>query len=249
MATVSQISDDAALETRLFWDKYKRPIIAVAVVLAVAALGYAASLIYLERRAAEAAALVAAAKSPQDYQQVIDRYGGTGPAASAYLLLAEKQRAQKQYAEANATLHKFIDQFPKHELITTAWMGVAANLDSLGKTDEALSTYQRLVAEYPQSFNAPLALLSEVPLLRAKSRTDEARRICETLLSQYRDSILASEAMRELRTLKPPTLAQSAQIPTAKPPTGTNPPPLLARPAELPVSSVAPTAPPPKPKP
>jgi TolA-binding protein len=92
--------------------------------------------------------LLAAAKSPSDFQQVIDRYPGSQPASSAYLLLAEKQRAKKQYAEANTTLHKFIDQFPKHELITTAWMGVAANLDSLGKGDEALSTYQRLVAEY-----------------------------------------------------------------------------------------------------
>ena len=79
---------------------------------------------------------------------MIDRYPGSGPAASAYLLLGAQQRAKKNYAEANTTLHKFIDQYPKHELITTAWMGVAANLESLGKNDEALSTYQRLATEY-----------------------------------------------------------------------------------------------------
>ena len=69
-------------------------------------------------------------------------------------------------------------------------MGVAANLESLGKNDEALSTYQRLATEYPQSFNAPLALLAEVPLMKAKNRNDEARRVCETIISQYRDSIV-----------------------------------------------------------
>jgi Uncharacterized protein conserved in bacteria len=122
-------------------------------------------------------ALLTAARSPEQYQQVINRYPGSGPAASACLLLAAEQRAKKNYTEANATLHKFIDQFPKHDLITTAWMGVAANLESLGKNDEALSTYQRLASEYPQSFNAPLALLAQVPLMKAKNRNDEARRV------------------------------------------------------------------------
>src|SRR5436190_11438701 len=188
MATASQITNDAALESHLLWDQYKNTIIAVVAVLLLGAIGYAGFQFYHARRAADASALLAAAKSPQDYQQVIDRFPGSGPAASAYLLLGAQQRAQKNYAEANTTLHKFIDQFPKNELITTAWMGVAANMESLGKNDVALSTYQRLVAEYPQSFNAPLAMLSEVPLLKAKNRTEEARRLCETLLTQYRDS-------------------------------------------------------------
>ena len=210
MATVSQITADPALETHLFWDQYKTTIIAVVVVLVLGGLGYAGYELYNVRRAADASALLAGAKSAQDYQQVLERYPGSGPAASAYLLLAAQQRAKKNYAEANATLHKFIDQFPKHELITTAWMGVAANLESLGKNDEALSTYQRLATEYPQSFNAPLALLAEVPFLKAKNRNDEARRVCETVMTQYRDSIVASEAMRELTSL--PKAAAPAQV-------------------------------------
>ena len=112
------------------------------------------------------------------------------------MLAPEQQRAKKQFADANTTLHQFIDKFPKHELITTAWMGVAANLESLGKTDEALSTYQRLATEYPQSFNAPLALLAEIPLLKAKNRTEEARRVCETIISQYRDSIVDERSVQ-----------------------------------------------------
>jgi TolA-binding protein len=224
MATVSQITADPALETNFFWDHYKATIITVVVVLMLGALGYLGFQLYGARRAADATALLAAAKSPQEYQQVIDRYPGGAPAASAYLLLATQQRTKQNYAEANTTLRTFIDQFPKHELITSAWMGVAANLESLGKNDEALSTYQRLATEYPQSFNAPLAMLAEVPFLKAKNRFDEARRICETLLTQYRDSIVANEAMRELTSLpKPaatapmPVLSQ-APIPMARPP-------------------------------
>ncbi len=201
MATVSQLSSDPALETSLFWEQYKVPIIALALALVLGGLGFAIYEFHEQRQTAAAAALLSSATTPEDFQQVIDRYAGSGPAASAYLLLAEQQHAKKNYADANVTLHKFIDQFPKHELITTAWMGVAANLDSLGKSGEALSTYQRLVAEYPQSFNAPLALLAEVPLLKASNKIEEARRACESIISQYRDSVVMSEAIRELQKL------------------------------------------------
>lgn len=201
MATVSQISQDPALETTLFWDQYKLPIIAIVVVLLLGGLGFAGYEFYQQKQAKAAAALLAGAKAPQDFQQVIAKYPGSGPAASAVLLLANAQRGEKKFADANATLHKFVEQFPKHELVTTAWMGIAANLESLGKSDEALSTYQRLVTEYPQSFNAPLALLSQVPLLKAKGKTDEARRVCETILSQHRESVYMTEALRELQKL------------------------------------------------
>ncbi len=225
MATVSQITSDPALETSLFWDQYKTTIIAVAAVLVLGGLGYAGYQLYTARRAVDAAALLAAAKSPQDYTQVIERYPGSGPAASAYLLLAAQEREKKKFTEANVTLHKFIDEFPKHELITTAWMGVAGNLESLGKNEEALSTYQRLATEYPQSFNAPLALLAEIPFLKAKGRSDEVRRICETVLTQYRESVVASDAMRELTSLPKPAAppmtipaAPKASIPMERPP-------------------------------
>ena len=218
MATASQLSHDSAIEGSFFWDQYKLPIIAVVAVLVLGGLGFAGFQLYSQKQAANAAALLARAKSPSEFENVIERYPGSGAAASAYLLLASQERAKKDYSAANVTLRKFIDQFPKHELITSAWMGVAANLESLGKGDEALSTYQRLVTEYPQSFNAPLALLSQVPLLKAKGRPDEARRVCETILSQYRDSILLSEALRELQKL-PKAAVQSAPVPASATPT------------------------------
>ena len=52
-------------------------------------------------------------------------------------------------------------------------MGVAANLESLGKNDEALSTYQRLVTEYPQSFNAPSRPRGSTAS-QSKNRNEEA---------------------------------------------------------------------------
>jgi len=110
---------------------------------------------------------------------------------------------------------------------------MAANLESMGKADEALTIYQQVASDYPKGFNAPMALLSQVYILKAKNRNDDARRICETVLTQYRTSFWAGEAMQQLRMLKPVTSS------TAAPPAGPTVPPMLAVPA-----APAPQAPP-----
>jgi TolA-binding protein len=131
-------------------------------------------------------------------------------------LLAEAQRNERKFSEANVTLQVFVDKNPNHELVSSAQMAIAGNLESMGKTDEALSMYQRIATNHPKSFNAPLALFSQVHLFKAKNRIEEARRVCETILTQYGDSFWAREAAQTLGSLKPaatPPPAPSATIP------------------------------------
>jgi TolA-binding protein len=149
-----------------------------------------------------ASALLAECKGAQEYEQLIAHYPNTAAGADAYLLLAEAQRRERKFAEANATLQAFITKNPNHEFVSTARMAMAANLESMGKSDEALSIYQQIASTYPNSFNAPQALLSQVYLLKAKNRSEEARRICETILTQYRTA-LGRRTFQELRLLKP----------------------------------------------
>ena len=141
-------------------------------------------------------------------------------------MLAEAQRKEKKFAEANATLQAFIDKNPNHELVSTAKMAMAANLESMRKNDEALSIYQQIASIYPNSFNAPLALLSQVYLLKSKNQTEEARRVCETILTRYRESFWAGEAAQELRLLKPSASSEPAPTSTI--------PPFLAAPSATP---------------
>jgi TolA-binding protein len=203
--------------------------IAAALTIALLAIvGFAGYRFYSDRRQEVAASSLARAKTIRDYQEVISRYPGTSAGADAYLLLADAQRAEKKFADANATLETFINKYPKHELITTARMAMAANLDSMGKNDEALAMYQQIASGYPKDFNAPLALISRVHLLKAKNRTDEARQTCEMILTQYRDSFWAREAAQELQSLKPSMAMTPTQKPAA-PPTN-QAPPMLVRP-------------------
>jgi len=244
MPTTPTVSRDPALEAHVFWWRFRKEIVAVIIVVLLVLTFFGVYRLYTGRRASTAASLLANARNVSDYEQLIAQYPNTPAAASAYLLLAEKQREEKKFAEANSTLRVFIDKNPNHELVPTAEMAVGANLESMGKNDEAFSTYQRVAAKYPKNFNAPLALISEMSLLKARNRIDEARRVCEELLMKYRmpgdqragaqddrmESFWVGEAARQLRLLKP----SAPPEPTAS----STIPPLLAAP------SAAPAAPP-----
>jgi TolA-binding protein len=232
MPTAPPPSRDPAIETLVFWERFKNEIIGALIVLLLAVIGFTGYRFYSDRQAAAASALLASAKSAQEYQQVITRYPNTPASADAYLLLAEAERGEKRFAEANATLQAFITKNPNHEFVSTARMAMAANLESMGKSDEALSMYQQIASTYPNSFNAPLALLSQVYILKAKNRTEDARRICEAILTQHRTSFWAGEAMQELRLLKPSGPPEAAPASTI--------PPFLSAPAPKPAATIIP---------
>ena len=154
MPTVPPPSRDAVLETRVFWERFKYQIVAGLVILLVALVGFIGYRFYSDRQAATASTLLASAKGAQDYEQLIARYPDTPAGADAYLLLADVQRREGKFAEAHATLQVFVTKNPNHEFVSTARMSMAANLESMGKSDEALSMYQQIASSYPNSFNA-----------------------------------------------------------------------------------------------
>lgn len=238
MPVTKEISSDPALEAHVFWYKYRKELAILLVILVVAIFGVAAYKFYRDRRETTAATLFSAAETTSQYEEIINRYGDTAAAASAYLMLADKLRKQSKYAEANATLVKFLENFPKHALASTARMAIAGNLETMGKEDEALATYQQIASTDAASFNAPSALIAQVHILQDKNRIDDARRICETIMTRYRDSYAAMEAGRLLRTFL--KSAKAATPPTVVPPNL----PGAASASVPPTTRVLPTAPP-----
>lgn len=214
-APTTHPTPDPLMETELFWARHKVPIVFAMAAIIVAAAAYGAYQYRVAQRDTAAAGVLAQAKSAENYHNVIADYPSTPAAASACLLLAAEERKAEKFAEANATLQKFLEKNPKHELVTSAKMAMAANLESLNKTDEALETYRRLAADYPRDFNAPLAMLAEVPILKRTGKADEARKVCETILTQYRESYASTEATQQLRQLKPAEEPQPATPPAS----------------------------------
>jgi TolA-binding protein len=202
----------------VLWTKYRMPIIVGLLAIIIGFAGFGAYRFMSARRDAAAASLLGQAKDIAGYRKVIDEYPNSGAAASAYLLLAAEQRKAQQFAEANTTLQAFISKHPKHELVTTAKMAMAGNVDALGRTDEALEMYRRVAVEHPKSFNAPLALLAQAQLLKQKGQIDQARQACETVMTQYRDGYAAQQATQFLKTLKPAApAAANAAVPSVPP--------------------------------
>lgn len=233
---------DPVLETQVFWDRHKKEVFAALVLALLTVAAWGGYRLYSDRRDATAANLLTAAKTAADFQKVIAQYPGTAAGSSAYLFLAEEQRKEKKFNEANATLQLFVDKNPKHQLKGTARMAMAANLESLGKRDEALTVYQRLAADDPQGFSAPVAMISQVHILKEKNQAEEARRVCETILTKYRDSLVANEATRQLRLLKPATPPEATTSQSLAP--AANVPPLLLRPSDPPAAAPPAAAPP-----
>lgn len=251
MPAATTISRDPTLDAHVFWFRHRREILWGIIIVVAGLLVYGGIWLYSDRREAGAAALLAKGRDASGYQQVISQYENTRAGATAYLLLADARRKDNKFAEANTTLQKFIDTHPKHELLPAARMAMAGNLQSLGRIDEALAMFQRVAADYPKSYEAPLALISQITIFKSKSQNDAARRACETVLTQYRDSIWASEAMQQLRQLKPAATPAPAPGAAGGPSLGSQgaaPPPMLARPpappAAAPSAAGAPTAPP-----
>jgi tetratricopeptide (TPR) repeat protein len=239
MATIT--TPDTALDREVFWERYKKEVMAVLILALLAGAGYGGYKIYSDQRANGAASMLASARTPTDFQKVITEYPGTSAGGSAYLLLADAQKNEKKFTEANTTLETFLDKFPKHELAGTARLAIAGNLEALGKKDEALAAYQRLVAIDPQGFTAPVALYSQIHLFKDKKQIEEARRVCETIMTQYRESRLAADAAYQLRLLKVDGPPASSASPTVAPA-----PPAAAPSAPPPAQSTAPSAVPPK---
>lgn len=238
MATLT--TSEPASDRDVFWDRYKREVMAVLILALVAVAAYGGYKLYSERQAGAAAAQLASAKTAADFQKVIAEYPSTSAGASAYLLLADTQRNEKKFAEANTTLQTFLDKFPKQELNGTARLAMAGNLEAMGKKDDALTAYQRLVAGDPQGYAAPIALYSQIHILKEKKQIAEARKVCETLMTQYRESRLAADAAYQLRLLKvdnPPVVSPAPSV--APPPPG----PVTAAPPAPQSSAAAPPAP------
>lgn len=203
----------------LFWELHKKTILAGlgAVVLALLVWAGWQWNQYRQEQASQAA--FAAATKPEDLENITRDFRGTMSAGNAMLLLAEQQRAAKQYDQSAATLRAFLAQNPKHPLAGTAALSLALTLESQGKTDEAMQTYQEVVARHGGDYVAPMALLAEAALHQRHGQSEEARRLYEKVIADYPKSFFVPEAESQLRAVKREEPTQPAKPEMAAPPT------------------------------
>ena len=88
----------------MFWLRFQKEIAGLLILVLVGIVAWTGYKLYTDKIESAAAAALANARNPEAYQTVIARYPKTPAGASAFLLLAEAQRQQKKFADANTTL-------------------------------------------------------------------------------------------------------------------------------------------------
>src|SRR5262245_65872173 len=96
MPTAPPPSRDVALETRFFWERFKKPILVAAIIVLLAGVVFTGYRFYSDRRATAASAALASANTAQQYEQVIGDYANTAGGGDEYNLLAAAVRREKK---------------------------------------------------------------------------------------------------------------------------------------------------------
>lgn len=241
-------STSFSIEAEAFWIKYKSSILGIAGAFVIGTGVYAISAWNTQRANQAAAEAFAAATTQEQLASFISSHKGLPLAGNAALLLSEKLRAEKKYAESSAALAELARDL-KHPLCAAAHLGIASNLEQQGKLDEALATYRSLVSTDMRGFASPVAWLRIARILKLQGKNEEAKSAYESLQSQFPRSSFANDALVEVQELivktpqVSPTENAAATAPTPTTPAPTTPAPATPAPATPAPTTPAPTTP------
>jgi TolA-binding protein len=185
-----------------FWEEHQSKIILGIVGVLVAVGGYIIFQATKAHKIASAEAALAQANSIEQLQAVVKEHSGTNAAGNAALILGGKLRDQKKYDESIAVLNDFVEKNPTHPLVGGGLLSLGATYEAQGKNTEALQKYQEIGTKYTDSYAAPFALLAQANIERSTGKTADARRTLESIVSGYPESMLAQQAMQEMKMLK-----------------------------------------------
>jgi len=160
---------------------------------------------------AGAAVEVAAEPNAQAFLEVASAYRGTSAAGRALLLAGEALFREGKYAEAKSEFESFSRDYPEHRLGPTAALGVAACLDAMNKTNEALSAYQQVASRFSGAAVVPQAKLEIARIHEAMNEPVQALRLYEEMVRLGPQSAWGSQAAvrRELLLSRHPELART----------------------------------------
>ncbi len=214
--SVPAASDEPVYEIDSFemlWEQHKSKIIGGAIAFVAIVAGVFGYLIVTtsQRHAAESA--FGSAKSPEEYQSVLQQFPTQPVAGSAALLYADALRGEKKYDEASQALDTFIKAQPQHPFAPLAKVAIAENLALAGKTADAEKALAAVSQVDPKSFAAPFALLLEAEMKSTQSNREGALAAYRILSKTYPDSIAArasAPAYQAIEALAPPAAKPAA---------------------------------------
>jgi tetratricopeptide (TPR) repeat protein len=222
----------STFDPEIFWALHKQKILAGAIVLIVVILGGSIYFGLQAIKSQKAEAAYAAADSVEGWQAVIREFPDSIAAGDSYLRIGSKMRENSKYPESDAAYDLFVHLFPKHPMLVTGYMGLAANAELENHPDKAIEGYKEVATRFNNSYIAPMALFQQARLVQAKGQLKEAQQLFESIVRHYPQSAFSGEAGRRAGRLadklsqeSPKPAAESAASPLPSPATGKSPEP------------------------
>lgn len=152
--------------------------------------------------------------------KIAQDFPGTGSGRHAELLAAAALFEEGKYPEARQQFDRFLQRHKDGPLAAAAAFGIAACLDAMNQTNEAIAAYQQVLSQFPNDPVAAQARLALADLHLAGGQPEAALALFDELAQPTASSVWRSEAAarREHLLLTHPELARTNA--PASPPQG-----------------------------
>ena len=205
-----------------FLDENQGKIITLAIILAIAAVGFVIFRGVKQGNEETAGALLTKAQNASELQSIVKNQAGTTAAFSAKILLAEKQWQDGQQDDAIATLKAFVESDRDHPARPSAEASLATKLSSQGKTDAAAELFHKITTDTSSQNLAPYAWISLGDIEASKGNLKAAEEAYDKVEADFPGSSFSQEAIaRRLLVKAQPPL--EIEAPAAPPETGAAP--------------------------
>jgi len=188
-------------EVLVFFRKYAKP--AGIAIVVVCAIVLADKFFKAQRHKKEAAADTALmdARSAEDLQKVVDKYGATPSAPMALMALAREKFNSGQFDEAEELYTRFTKKHGDHELAAQAELNLITCKEAKGQLDEAQLLYGGFAQKHAGSFLVPSAMMGQARCLEALDQLDEAQIAYEDIIVNFPETAWSRIAEANLKVV------------------------------------------------
>ena len=211
---------DLITKLELFFERHWRPVVGALVILVTIVVVYFWIKYKKEDTMTASNQAFTSAVTRSDFEQVVKDHPGTVAAGSALYAIADRQLAEPGETGlkgAQATLEKFLADFPDHNLRENALMGLGGIAERLGDMDKANGYFQQVIDAGDKTSLGPLAAIYQTELLVAKGELEKAKEAYEAFGVNYVGSPFVDKAAERLEALERRIARKAAPTAPAEP--------------------------------
>jgi len=170
------------------------------------------------------------AKSPQDFEIVMEDYPSSPATPVALLKVAKAYFDAQNYSLSIKKYDAFLTKYPQHRFVHIARVGKLHCREALGQVNEALKGFTAFAVQNPNHYLAPQATLGRARCLGHMGRNEEAKAVYKELIAARPDSgwsMKAEESLKLLGRRAQPAVSMTVPIPSGNATNAPIPAPLI----------------------